>query len=57
MKDEMKGRLKEVMDVAPWTTLDLSGEKGNAKDEFDYVIKYCKVYEQVIKLERKEQEH
>ena len=29
MKDEMKGKMKEVMDVAPWTTLDLSGEKGN----------------------------
>ena len=27
MKDEMKGKLKEVMDVAPWTALDLSGER------------------------------
>ena len=39
MKDEMRGKLKEVMDVAPWTTLDLSCEKGNAKDKFDYVMK------------------
>ena len=57
MKDEMKGKLKEVVDVAPWTTLDLSGEKGDVKDEFDYVIKYCDVLEQVMKLEWKEQEH
>ena len=25
--DEMRTKLKELMDVAPWTTLDLSGEK------------------------------
>ena len=57
MKEEMKGRLKEVMDAAPWTTLDLSSGRGNEKDEFDYAIKYCNVYEQVMKLELKEQEH
>ena len=42
MKDEMIGKLKEVIDVAPWTTLDLSGERGRMDD---YVIKHCEVYE------------
>ena len=39
IKNEMKGRLNELVNIAPWTTWIFSCER-EAEDEYDYLINY-----------------